>query len=46
MPIRVGVDVTIRFPLDDCDVDDIPIDRWNIFFFQNIIFIEFYLHDK
>lgn len=29
IPVRVGVDDTIRFPPDDCDVEDIPIDRCN-----------------
>lgn len=27
--LRVGVEDTIRFPPDDCDADDIPIDRCN-----------------
>lgn len=41
MPVRVGVDDTIRFPPDVCDVEDIPIDRCKkiktvgIFYSQN-----------
>lgn len=28
MPVRVGVEDTMRFTPDDCDVEDMPIDLY------------------